>query len=147
MILFYISMSYILECVYELCYYKCDKLNERSQIMSQLTCTVCHTYFESKRADTKCCSAKCRKKASRAKDSVGPAEIVVVDTGGMPKGLSETDRLFYLDTLHMGPEWMKFSEESESRVCFICKSRYATKLRFLKFCRPECQGVFLHGQA
>ena len=113
MILFYISMSYILECVYELCYYKCDKLNERSQIMSQLTCTVCHTYFESKRADTKCCSAKCRKKASRAKDSVGPAEIVVVDTGGMPKGLSETDRLFYLDTLHMGPEWMKFSEESE----------------------------------
>lgn len=117
--------------------------------MSQIMCKQCHTYFESKRVDTKYCSSKCRKAAGRAKGTeVVKDKIIKIDLAeGMPEGLSETDRLFYMDSLRMGPDWIKFSDESWDRACYICRSKYQTRLSLLKFCQPKCQQEFLHGAA
>ena len=121
--------------------------------MSTLTCTVCHANFDSARITAKYCSSKCKKKASRSKNYIGQPggvedKVIKVDLlEGMPEGLSETDRLFYMDSLRMGPDWINFSQESWDRACYICKSKYQTRLSLLKFCQPKCQQEFLHGAA
>lgn len=97
-----------------------------------MKCIICNKDFEG-RSDAKYCSANCRVKASRgAPQNISPP----TEKEPTPKKNNEAFEDYY-------PNYYILQDEPHTSKCYICKQSFTSNMRFLKFCSPEHQQLFL----